>query len=83
MISIVVPLLNEQDSLVELVERIDASIQSNQLGAYEVLFVDDGSTDRSWDVIREIAAAELENASGIWFTDTAHARSWLAKQGNP
>jgi glycosyltransferase involved in cell wall biosynthesis len=56
MISIVVPLLNEQDSLVELVERIDASIQGNLIGAYEVLFVDDGSTDRSWDVIREIAS---------------------------
>lgn len=57
MISIVVPLLNEQDSLDELVERIDASVEKSQLGDYEILFVDDGSTDQSWEVIRRISIA--------------------------
>lgn len=56
MISIVIPLFNEQDSLRELISRIDSSIESNNLGSYEILLFDDGSTDRSWEVLKEIAA---------------------------
>jgi glycosyltransferase involved in cell wall biosynthesis len=52
-ISIVVPLYNEKESLVELHGRIREAVQS--LGApYEVIFVDDGSTDGSHGVLREI-----------------------------
>ena len=54
-ISVVIPLLNEQDSIEELHDRIVSVMQSNQL-SYEILFIDDGSTDKSWDVIRKICA---------------------------
>ncbi len=54
MISIVVPLMNEQDSLRELATQIANSIETHQLGDYEVLFIDDGSTDGSWGVIEEL-----------------------------
>jgi glycosyltransferase involved in cell wall biosynthesis len=54
-ISVVVPLLNEEESLPELTEWIDRVMQQHGF-SYEVLLVDDGSTDRSWDVIQELAA---------------------------
>lgn len=54
-LSVVIPLLNEQESLAELASRIDAAIGSRP---YEILFVDDGSTDGSWDVIASLAAAD-------------------------
>lgn len=54
-LSIVIPLLNEQESLAELASRIDAAIGSR---SYEILFVDDGSTDGSWDVIASLSAAD-------------------------
>ena len=49
-ISVVIPLLNEEDSLKELHNWIVSVMQSNSL-SYEILFIDDGSTDKSWDVI--------------------------------
>ena len=52
-ISVVVPLLNEEESLPELVGLIDAEIQNMGL-AYEVILVDDGSTDSSWAVIQSL-----------------------------
>jgi glycosyltransferase involved in cell wall biosynthesis len=55
MISIVVPLLNEQDSLVELVDKIFTAVQHDQLGDFEILFVDDGSTDNSWNIIESLS----------------------------
>lgn len=54
-ISVVIPLLNEQDSIEELHDWIVSVMQSNQL-SYEILFIDDGSTDKSWEVIRKICA---------------------------
>jgi glycosyltransferase involved in cell wall biosynthesis len=49
-ISVVVPLYNEDESLPELAEWIDKVMQENRF-SYEVIFVDDGSTDKSWAVI--------------------------------
>ena len=49
-VSIVIPLLNENDSLTPLMEAIDASLSSAVIG-YEVLFVDDGSSDASYATI--------------------------------
>ena len=54
-ISVVIPLLNEQDSIEELHDWIVSVMQSNEL-SYEILFIDDGSTDNSWEVIRKICA---------------------------
>lgn len=55
-ISVVVPLLNEEDSLPELTEWIDRVMRAHDL-TYEVWLVDDGSTDDSWRVIQRLAAA--------------------------
>lgn len=55
-LSIVISLFNEEESLTELVRWIDATL--NPLGyVYEIIMVDDGSTDGSWTKIRELSAA--------------------------
>lgn len=48
-ISLVIPLLNEEESLTELTQAIFDAL--NERYSFEIIFVDDGSTDRSWDVI--------------------------------
>lgn len=52
-ISIVVPFLNEEESLPELVEWIDRVMRENNL-SYEVVMVDDGSTDKSWSLVQTL-----------------------------
>ena len=52
-LSIVIPLFNEDESLPELAAWIERVVTENKL-SYEVIFVDDGSTDRSWEVIRQL-----------------------------
>ena len=64
-ISIVVPLYNEEESLHELYDWIKKVMTANNL-SYEVIFVDDGSTDGSWKIISDIVAAE-DNAIGVKF----------------
>ena len=49
-ISVVVPLYNEEESLPELFAWIERVMNANGF-SYEVIFVNDGSTDRSWQVI--------------------------------
>lgn len=55
MISIVVPLFNEQDSLAELIQRIHQAVAADNLGDFEVLLIDDGSTDSSWSTIEKLS----------------------------
>ena len=55
-ISVVVPLYNEAESLPELESWIRRVMQENNF-SYEVIFVDDGSTDSSWEVIEQLAGA--------------------------
>ncbi len=55
-ISIIVPLLNEKESLSELVSRIDTVMKDGGF-SYEVIMVDDGSDDGSWDEIERLASA--------------------------
>ena len=64
-ISVVIPLYNEEESLPELYAWIQRVMNENGF-SYEVIFVNDGSTDRSWQVI-ETLAAQSENAKGIKF----------------
>jgi glycosyltransferase involved in cell wall biosynthesis len=52
-ISVVIPLLNEEESLPELTEWIVKVMNENNF-SYEIIFVDDGSTDNSWDVIEKL-----------------------------
>ncbi|WP_419033091.1 glycosyltransferase family 2 protein, partial [Dysgonomonas gadei] len=58
-ISVVIPLLNEEESLPELYTWIKRVMDENGY-SYEVIFVDDGSTDRSWDVISTIKKTSPE-----------------------
>ncbi len=53
-ISVVIPLLNERESLTELHDWIVKVMQSNHF-SYELLFIDDGSTDGSWELITQLA----------------------------
>ena len=64
-ISIVIPLLNEEGSLKELNHWIASVMQSNGF-SYEVLYIDDGSTDNSWPLILEMAGSD-EHVKGIRF----------------
>lgn len=64
-LSIVIPLLNEQESLPELHNWIVKVMQSNNY-SYEILFIDDGSTDNSWEVISNLSK-ENPNVKGIRF----------------
>ena len=52
-VSIVVPLKNEEESLPELEAWVRRVCESNSL-SYELILVDDGSTDRSWDIIQQL-----------------------------
>lgn len=64
-ISVVVPLYNEDESLPELHKWIARVMKDNNF-TYEIIFVNDGSTDRSWEVIEQLAA-EFEEVKGIKF----------------
>jgi glycosyltransferase involved in cell wall biosynthesis len=61
--SLVIPLLNEAESLVELQQWIDQSLKGK---FYEIFFIDDGSTDTSWEVISQLAA-KYSHIKGIRF----------------
>ncbi len=63
-VSVIVPLLNEEESLIELYQAIEDALTSDY--SFEVIFVDDGSTDNSWDVIQKLAN-EHKQVRGIQF----------------
>jgi glycosyltransferase involved in cell wall biosynthesis len=54
-LSVVAPCFNEEDGLEEFYLRLKASIGDAGISSYEVLLVDDGSSDRTWDIIRMIS----------------------------
>lgn len=64
-ISVIVPLYNEEESLPELMSWIDRVMQENRF-SYEVIFINDGSTDRSWDVITDLQQ-QYPSVRGIKF----------------
>jgi len=64
-LSIVIPLLNEEESLQELHNWIVSVMTKNNF-SYEVIFIDDGSTDNSWNIINRLSA-ENPNIKGIRF----------------
>ncbi|MDL2289802.1 glycosyltransferase family 2 protein [Paludibacteraceae bacterium OttesenSCG-928-F17] len=65
-ISVVVPLYNEEESLPELFEWIRRVMHENNF-TYEVVFVDDGSTDRSWKVIEELKSQHPNTVRALKF----------------
>ena len=64
-ISIVVPLYNEDESIPELYEWIDRVMKENHF-SYEVIFIDDGSNDRSWQIIEDLKI-QSPHVKGIKF----------------
>src|SRR4051812_43969788 len=64
-LSIVIPLLDEAESLPELSAWIERVMHENNY-SYEIIMIDDGSTDTSWKVIEELRA-ENQNIKGIKF----------------
>lgn len=64
-ISVVIPLFNEADSLPELMAWIHRVMQSNNY-SYEVIMVDDGSDDNSWEIISKLRG-EFSSLKGIKF----------------
>ena len=64
-ISVVIPLLNEEDSLTELHDWIAKVMQSNHF-SYEIIFIDDGSTDGSWEIISQLSTKN-KHVKGIRF----------------
>lgn len=65
-LSIIIPLLNEEESLEELFTRIDSVCQNARL-SYEVWFIDDGSTDLSWSIIENLKV-QFPQIHGIKFS---------------
>jgi glycosyltransferase involved in cell wall biosynthesis len=64
-LSVVIPLLNEEESLQELHDWL-VSVMNAQGYSYEVIFIDDGSTDSSWQIVERLAE-QNQNIRGIHF----------------
>lgn len=64
-LSVVIPLYNEEESLGELFALIKKVMHENNF-SFEVIFIDDGSTDDSWNIVSKLSAAHKE-AKGIRF----------------
>ncbi len=84
-ISLVIPFLNEEESIPELIIWIERVMKQNGY-SYEVLMVDDGSTDHSWSLVEQIHAAN-PNVKGIKFRrnygkSAALHTAFAAAQGN-
>ncbi len=62
--SIVVPLHNEQENVTDLYDRLKAVMEVNG-GSFEIVLVDDGSTDRTFHLLREIAAVDSRVTVGM------------------
>ena len=65
-ISVVIPLYNEDESLPELHSWIKKVMDTNGF-TYEIIFVNDGSTDSSWEVIKKLHSENPDNVHGIKF----------------
>ena len=64
-ISVVIPLLNEKESLRELTDSLIDVMKSYNF-SYEIIFIDDGSSDNSWDIIEELSS-KSQAIKGIKF----------------
>ena len=64
-ISVVIPLLNEKESLLELTDSLVDVMKSYNF-SYEIIFIDDGSSDSSWDIIEELSS-KSDTIKGIKF----------------
>ena len=77
-ISVVIPLYNEEDSLIELHEKIISNLE-NFLIDYEIIFIDDGSIDSSWSVIKNLCSSS-KKTKGVQFL-TNYGKSMALSEG--
>ena len=77
-ISVVIPLYNEEDSLIELHEKIVSNLE-NFLIDYEIIFIDDGSIDSSWSVIKNLCSSS-KKTKGVQFL-TNYGKSMALSEG--
>jgi glycosyltransferase involved in cell wall biosynthesis len=66
-LSIVIPICNEEATLAPLLEKIAETVQSHSLGEFEVIFIDDGSTDSSWETIKQLKKKYPNQITAIRF----------------
>ncbi len=88
LISIVVPVYNEQDSLELLYEKISKVMAGRTGDSFEVIFIDDGSTDKSWEVIEKLAHKNPNSLRAIRFRKNfgksqALSVAFLLAKGDP
>ena len=75
-ISVVIPLYNEDESIPELYAWIERVMKENNY-SYEVIFVNDGSTDRSWEIISELNRKQplwQESGTLLWIRTGSRRR---------
>ena len=65
-ISVVIPLFNEDESIPELYAWIERVMMEHGF-SYEVIFINDGSTDRSWEIIKDLHSKQPDQVKGIKF----------------
>ena len=80
-ISVVIPLFNEEESLPELFSWIKRVMEENRF-SYEVFFVNDGSTDNSWQVIEQLREENPNVVHGIKFRRNYGKSPALCVQGD-
>ena len=79
-ISVVVPLYNEAESLPPLHEWISRVMTENGF-SYEIIFVSDGSTDTSWDVIEQLRKdGRIHMLAEADYSEKSTARMWLCNK---
>ena len=64
-LSFVIPVFNEEATIATLFKGISKTVEESKLGAFEVIFVDDGSSDHSWDSIKDLHRKQPNQAKGI------------------
>lgn len=67
MISIIIPVFNEEQSLEILFEKIKNVLTENSIESYEIIFVDDGSDDNSWNIVKNLTDKVDERIKAIKF----------------
>ena len=77
-LSIVIPLYNEDESILELHSKIVSSLSNSSLN-YEIIFIDDGSSDNSWNIIKDVTK-RVHNTRAIRFL-TNYGKSMALSAG--
>ena len=77
-LSIVIPLYNEDESLAELHSKIVSCLSDSNLN-YEIIFIDDGSKDKSWSVLKKVAN-NYKNTTALRFL-TNYGKSMALSAG--